>query len=314
MARKLSVDRLSLEAGSPPRVGLGPYFDRYKYWFTLYEYLFGELPYVVPVGGVDRADGPPLRGLVCDHPFYRDNVALGSLQTWEHSDKLLAHCSALGYQAWNCRCFNQFPLIETYAELHTRYVCPEFGFDMDFSGQARRRLKIYDWLQLVFENVFPIHLTTEEFFHELDRDEMEEPQLEVEVEMDNGIVPHVIQVVHDVSQHVLNYHYFPKELLNRLVDRFKDGLAGDGFGDALKEKPGPLAGFYDNDLNVYSYALWAQVDDPADFPNIATEPYHLRQLFSYADQRVRETRIPGPTPDVERANFDIGRLQVQVAA
>ena len=114
-------------------------------------------------------------------------------------------------------------------------------------------------------------------------------------------------MVHDVSQHVLNYHYFPKSLLARVAQRFRDARSDPEFERCLRAKPGPLAGFYDNDLNVYAYTLWARIDDPHDFPNLAAEKAHVDQLLAVADRRIRETTVPGPTSHPERATFEVRR-------
>ncbi len=292
----------SLEA-SPYAVDLGPSMERYRYWLTLYHHMFGRLPGVVPVGAVDPREGPPLRSLVCDHAFFRDNVVMGSVRTFEHSPRLLAHVAGLGYQAWNCRCFNQIPTVETYMTLHRQTVGADFGFDLEVSGVSTPRLGFFDWFERCLRNVFAIHLTTREYFDALALRASPTPTFSPH----SPLTPHVVEVVHDISQHVLNYHYYPKELLTRLASRFRDALSDAEFERCARAKPGPLAGFYDNDLNVYSYALWARVDDPGDFPNAAVEPRNLEQLLAVVEKRIRETAVPGPTRNVERATFDVRR-------
>ena len=291
--------RLSLLAAS--ELDLGPHAERYRRWCTLYRYLFGELPRVVPVGGVDPKDGAPLRAFVCEHALFRDHIALGATRTWEHSAKLMGHLHGLGYQAWGCRCFNQVPTVETYMTLHRRFVGADYGFDLEFSELARHRLTFFEWLQRCFECVFVVHLTTADFYDALDLIEPSGPRFETDVRL----VPHVIEVVHDLSQHIPNYHYYPKELLRRFADRIRDAMSDAVFEDALRNKPGPIAGFYDNDINAYAYQVWARIDDPGDFPNLACEPRNLRQIFAVLDKRIAETAEIGRSRGAQRGRFQL---------
>jgi hypothetical protein len=291
--------RLSLLEAS--ELDLGPYAERYRRWCTLYRYLFGELPRVVPVGGVDPKDGAPLRAFVCEHALFRDHIALGATRTWEHSAKLMGHLHGLGYQAWSCRCFNQIPTVETYMTLHRRFVGADYGFDLEFSELARHRLTFFEWLRRCFECVFVVHLTTADFYDGLDLLDPPGPRFETDVRL----VPHVIEVVHDLSQHIPNYHYYPKELLRRFAERIRDAMSDPVFEDALRNKPGPVAGFYDNDINAYAYQVWARIDDPGDFPNLACEPRNLRQIFAVLDKRIAETAEIGRSRGAQRGRFQL---------
>lgn len=293
--------RSKLSLVAPEALDLGPHVARYRPWCTLYRYLFGALPRVVPVDAGDPDDLALMRAFACEHPLFRDHVALGATRTWAHSPRLMGHMHALGYRARGGSCFNQIPTVETFRALHRRAVGTDFGFDVEFSDVPRYRMLFFDWLERCLEGVFVVHLTTPGFFAALDLDEPDGPRFETDLRL----VPHVIEVVHDLSQHIPNYHYYPKELLRRFAERIRDAMSDATFEDALRSKPGPIAGFYDNDINAYAYGVWARVDDPGDFPNCACDPRNARQIFAVLDKRIAETAEVGRTRGAQRGRFRI---------